>query len=114
MIDEVYCVLIKQTTDNPHERSLERGWELLCAASFICLPTNPLMRVVAGHSTNMRFMPTPTGALAMAVHSLLCGHLKHYRVGTEQPPVLRVDELSFEEHIAPLKRFWLPEKVHYL
>ncbi|CAE7482865.1 hum-6, partial [Symbiodinium microadriaticum] len=112
MIDEVYCTLIKQTTDNPHERSMERGWELLCAASMICQPTNPLMRVVAGHSTNMRFMPNPTGALAMAVHSLLCGHLKHLEVGSEQPPILRVDELSLDEHIIPLKKFWLPEKSY--
>lgn len=111
MIDEVYCILIKQTTDNPNPQSLERGWELLCAMSMFCLPSDVLMRVVAGHSTNMRFMPNATGALAMAVHSILCDHLKHIQLGTTQPRLLRVDELSFEEHIAPLKNFWLPEKV---
>eukprot|EP00899_Mesostigma_viride_P000670 jgi/Mesvir1/10603/Mv08932-RA.2 len=46
LCDEIYCQLLKQTTDHPVSANRLRGWQLLYLMSGISLPSPPLLKVV--------------------------------------------------------------------
>jgi len=47
--DELYCQLVKQTTENPNRVSLLRGWELFVIASAFVPPTRDLHSYLIGY-----------------------------------------------------------------
>ena len=46
LVDEVYCQLIKQCTENKHQQTLERYWQLLWLATGLMVPSQTLFREV--------------------------------------------------------------------
>lgn len=112
MLDEVFCQLIKQTTENPNLSSLERGWELIYAVTLCVTPSNALMRVLVGHADPLRSLSTPLGGLALAVHSTLCHHLKSHKLHEVDPiSLLGFSEVSYAEHIESARYFYIPTTV---
>ena len=49
LIDEIYCQLIKQTSNNPREDSFELGWELILICASVMPPSNELLPYVYSH-----------------------------------------------------------------
>jgi MyTH4 domain len=50
--DELYCQLVKQTSENPNRTSLLRGWELFAIASAFVPPTRNLHSYLLGYASN--------------------------------------------------------------
>lgn len=112
ILDEVFCQLIKQTTDNPSISSLERGWELIYAICLCVTPSNALMRVLVGHANPLRSLSSPLGGLTLAVHSTLCHHLKSHKLHENDPiTLLGFSEISYGDHIESARTFYIPTTV---
>ena len=115
MMEELFCQLVQQTTNNPHPCSLERGWELL-AVLVLCglVPQTDLMIVIIGHANACRYTPSATGAFALIVHTALVCHVKALKeTGSldstvKFPPIC---DLDYEKHIVPLRSGFIAEKV---
>ena len=64
LIDETFCQLIKQTSNNPRNDSDSRGWELIVACVYKCVPSAKLLPFLRFHVTRRMKEPTPRGSLA--------------------------------------------------
>ena len=47
--DEIYCQIVKQTTENPNKESNIKGWILLCMCTGCFLPTEDFSKYLVGH-----------------------------------------------------------------
>ena len=47
--DEIFCQIIKQTTENPNKTSNILGWQLLCLCTGCFLPTEDFSKYLVGH-----------------------------------------------------------------
>jgi hypothetical protein len=68
MCDEIWCQLIKQTTSNPKQASLIRGWELLASISSVFKPSVELFPCAFQFVYEKCFDTNEVGGLA--VHTL--------------------------------------------
>ena len=117
LLEELYCQLIQQTTDNPNAMSLERGWEVLAVLTLSGLyPQDELVHVLIGHADTYRFCPSATGAFAIATHSAVCLHVKALRNDNQakayiQLPIL--SDVNYEKDVVPLRSMHITHKVHW-
>jgi hypothetical protein len=118
LVEELYCQLIQQTTDNPSPPSLERGWEVM--ATFVysgLLPQQKLLNVIIGHANSFRYAPSATGAFALFVHSVLCLRVRALREGGGAPDTHTpaqfspLSDMSYEADVVPLRAGFIAEKV---
>jgi len=77
--DELYCQLLKQISNNPREKSLQKGWELLALAAGCVQPQDQMLdRVFDKLSETEEKVEGPVGQLAKAAterlqNSILAG-----------------------------------------
>lgn len=72
--NEIYCSLIKQTTDNPSEASLLRGWHMIAACAHAFLPQDEdLLYCVILHADRARTFPDAIGGVAYYTYNILTG-----------------------------------------
>jgi hypothetical protein len=51
LIDELYCQIWKQTTENPNPDSVKKGWELMAILSGLAQPADALLEPLLDHLT---------------------------------------------------------------
>lgn len=73
LVDEIYCQLIKQTTNNANPAADARGWEILAGCTFVNQPSNGfLLPYVLRHAYRNRLDPSPRGLGDSIYHTLIC------------------------------------------
>lgn len=72
-MDETFCQLIKQTSSNPRNDSDSRGWELIVACVYKCVPSPKLLPFLRFHVTRRMKESTPRGSLAFRTWQRLLG-----------------------------------------
>ena len=115
LIEELYCQLIQQTTENPLPVSVERGWEVIALFVLLgLLPQADLLNVIIGHADLFRFATNATGAFALIVHSVLCCHVKALtETGAIDSSIqfIPLSDISYEEDILSLHSMFISQKV---
>ncbi len=71
--DEIYCQLMKQTTNNPRVTSSWRGWQLIAAVAAVAPPSEHLMNYVVGYMVSTCKQTDICGALATFSLRVLVG-----------------------------------------
>ena len=57
--DEIYCQLIRQTTNNKDEKICYSGWELLLMCIVVAAPSEALQPYLMGHCARATKVCTP-------------------------------------------------------
>ena len=65
MVDEIWCQLFKQTTNNPHNESCVAGWELIATIAGVCKPSVELFPCAFQFVHDRCFQTNEVGALAV-------------------------------------------------
>jgi hypothetical protein len=64
LIDELYCQIWKQTTENPNVESVKKGWELMAIVSGLAQPADALLEPLLDHLTAVGQSGDSVGVLA--------------------------------------------------
>ena len=109
VIDEVFCQIIKECTNNPSPASTERGWALLYACLLCFAPSRELGKYLYQQSRPLRQSPNAIGGFAICVNKIILQQLQN---SSSLPEKMPVSELSIKKHIDPVRRYHIPETLY--
>lgn len=109
VVDEVFCQVIKECTNNPSPESTERGWGLLYACLICFVPSRDLGKYMYKQSRPLRQSPTALGGFAICVNKMLLQQLQN---SSRLPEKIPPSTISFSSHIEPIMHYHLPEKLY--
>mmetsp|Transcript_6841 Transcript_6841/g.8940 ORF Transcript_6841/g.8940 Transcript_6841/m.8940 type:complete len:789 (+) Transcript_6841:150-2516(+) len=69
--DEIFCQLIKQSSGNPNQKSLERVWELMAMTCGLIIPSKTLMPYLKSHITHAIESPKSEHMKRFASYAML-------------------------------------------
>lgn len=109
VIDEVFCQIIKECTNNPSPTSTERGWALLYACLLCFSPSRELGKYLYQQSWPLRQSRDAIGGFAICVNKII---LQQLQSCPTLPGKIPVTELSIKTHIDPVRRYHIPETLY--
>jgi len=109
--DEIYCQLVKQSTNNPLPRSNVLGWELIASCSRSFPPTTvELAKTVCQHAESVRMSPNAVGGLASYAYGTLATATTHYEDNNVMPPA--TTHVLTRQELEDLKETYVPTNVY--
>lgn len=104
-VDEVFCQILKESTNNPVRESTERGWALLYACILCFSPSRELGKYLYRQSRPLRQENNPIGGFAICINKII---LQQLQSSSRLPDKISANEISLTHHIEPVMRYHIP------